>query len=52
MLGQQLEILLNETRQAGRHEVTFDATGLSSGVFIYRIEAGEHVNTRQMMMVK
>ncbi|MDI6402785.1 T9SS type A sorting domain-containing protein, partial [Balneolaceae bacterium ANBcel3] len=52
MLGQQVETLANETRSAGWHHVTFDATGLSSGMYIYRIEAGEYVKTRQMMLVK
>jgi len=52
MLGQQVESLLNETRAAGHHEVTFDASRLSSGALLLRIEAGEYVDTRQMMLVK
>ncbi|MDG5767104.1 SusE domain-containing protein [Balneolales bacterium ANBcel1] len=52
VLGQRITTLLNETRASGWHEVTFDASGLSSGVFLYRIEAGGHVETRQMMFVK
>ncbi|MEX2437332.1 MAG: T9SS type A sorting domain-containing protein [Candidatus Paceibacterota bacterium] len=52
MLGQQIATLVDETRPAGWHDVTFDASGLSSGTFIYRIEAGEYVETRSMMLVK
>lgn len=52
LLGQRVATLINETRSSGWHDVTFDATGLSSGVFIYRIEAGESVKTRSMMFVK
>ncbi|MEX2437326.1 MAG: GLUG motif-containing protein [Candidatus Paceibacterota bacterium] len=52
LLGQQVATLVNETRSTGWHDVTFDASGLSSGVLIYRIEAGEYVETRSMMFVK
>jgi len=39
-------------RQAGRHEVTFDATGLASGVYLYRLEAGEFIGTGKMVLMK
>lgn len=52
LLGQEVAQLLDETRSPGRHNVTFDATGLSSGMFIYRLEAEGYVETRQMMFVK
>jgi glucuronoarabinoxylan endo-1,4-beta-xylanase len=37
---------------AGRHEVSFDASRLSTGVYIYRLQAGSFVTSRQMMLVK
>ena len=52
LLGQKIATLVNETRPPGRHEVTFDATGLSSGTFIYRLEAGEYMETRSMIFLK
>ena len=52
LLGQKAATLVDETRSAGWHDVTFDASGLSSGVFIYRIEAGAYVMSRKMMFVK
>ncbi len=52
LLGQHVVTLVNEVRSAGRHDVTFDAGSYSSGVFIYRIEAGGYVASRQMMFVK
>ncbi len=52
VLGQHVSTLVNETRQAGHHEVTFDAADLSSGTYIYRIEAGDFVDSRQMLLVK
>ncbi len=52
LIGRQLKILVNDTRKAGWYDVTFDATGFSSGVFFYRLEAGHHVRTRPMTYVK
>lgn len=52
MLGQRAATLVNETRSPGWHDVTFDASGLSSGLYIYRLEAGDFVETRNMMFVK
>ena len=52
MLGQRVATLLNETHSAGWHDVTFDASGFSSGLYIYRLEADGYVETRQMLFVK
>lgn len=51
-MGQRVTTLVNEHQQAGEHEVTFDASGLSSGVYVYRIVAGDFVQSRQMTFVK
>ncbi len=40
MLGRRVALLVNERRQAGRHTVDFDASGLSSGVYISRLQVG------------
>lgn len=52
MLGQHVSTLVNETRSPGWHDVNFDASGLSSGFYMYRLEANGFVETRQMMFVK
>ncbi len=52
MLGQVISILVNEVKSPGWHEISFDASGLSSGLYIYRLETDNKVMTRQMMFVK
>lgn len=52
VLGQRVATLVNETQDAGRYEVSFDATNLASGTYIYRLEAADRVQTRTMMFVK
>ncbi len=51
-MGQRVTTLVNEHQQAGEHEATFDASGLSSGVYVYRIIAGDFVQSRQMTFIK
>lgn len=50
--GQLITTLVNETRPAGLHTVRFDGTGLASGVYIYRIVAGDFVQTQRMTLIK
>ncbi|MBP3193230.1 N-acetylmuramoyl-L-alanine amidase [Natronogracilivirgula saccharolytica] len=50
--GQRITTLVNEQMSAGSHTVRFDASGLASGVYIYRIVAGDFVQSRQMTFVK
>lgn len=51
-LGQLVTTLMNEEEQAGYHEVKFDGSGLSSGVYFYRIEAGSFVETRKLILLR
>ena len=52
MAGQKVTTLLNEVRTPGRYRINFDASGLSSGVYMYRITAGDFTQTRKMAFVK
>ena len=51
-LGQQVAQLVNRVLSPGAYEVDFDGSGLSSGVYYYRIESGEYSDMKKMMLVK
>ncbi len=51
-LGQRVEILLNQHMKAGYHEIEFFARNLSSGIYFYRIEAGEFQDVKKMILLK
>ena len=50
--GQRVEILINQRMAAGTHKVEFTAQNLSSGVYFYRIEAGEFQDVKKMILLK
>jgi len=52
MLGQQVATLENGYLSAGQHSVSFDASDLSSGIYLYRLQAGDQVLTRSLTLVK
>lgn len=52
ILGEQVANLVSEILPAGYHTINFDATQLTSGLYIYRIEAGNFVEVKKMMLMK
>jgi hypothetical protein len=51
-LGQQVATLVNGEIEAGFHEAVFDASGLASGVYLYRLQAGDFVQIRRLVLVR
>lgn len=52
MLGRQVQVLVDGQRPAGIHEVKFEAAGLPSGTYLYRVEAGGFSDTGMMSLIK
>lgn len=52
VLGNEIATLVDEYRAAGRHEVYFDAGGLASGVYIYRLMTEDYSETKKMMLIR
>jgi len=52
MLGNEIAILVNEEKPVGTYEVSFDAKGLSSGFYFYKLQSGSFVKTKKMLLLK
>jgi len=51
-LGQLVETLADKDMKAGYHEINFNASGLASGVYFYKLTSGNFVETRKMLLMK
>lgn len=51
-LGQEVSLLVNSSLQAGKYTYVFDASAVPSGIYFYRIKAGEFVETKRMVLIK
>jgi hypothetical protein len=52
LLGQEIKTLLNEFKELGTHTINFEAVGLNTGVYIYKIESNGFTQTRKMTLLK
>jgi len=52
VLGREVETLVNETKSAGVYQAVFNSSRLSSGTYFYRLQAGEFVQTKKMILAK
>jgi hypothetical protein len=52
VLGQEVATLVNEVKEPGSYEVMFDAKGLASGVYLYRLTAGSLTQTKRMVLLR
>jgi hypothetical protein len=52
LLGREVATLVNENLQPGSYETTFDGKDLSSGVYLYRLQAGGFVETKKLLLVR
>jgi hypothetical protein len=52
LVGREVATLVDEVKPAGMYTVRFDGTGLASGTYVYRMEAGSFVATKKLVLVK
>jgi len=52
ILGNEIEILVNEEKPVGTYEVNWNAANLPSGVYFYQLRAGSFVQTKKMLLLK
>jgi hypothetical protein len=52
VLGNEVTTPVNEDKPAGNYEVNFDARGLTSGIYFYKLSAGSFSQTKKMLLIK
>jgi hypothetical protein len=52
ILGNEIETLVNEEKQVGTYEITWSAENLPSGVYFYRLQAGDFIETKKMVLLR
>jgi len=52
VLGREAATLVNEELNSGEHSVIFDAKGLATGLYFYRLSAGSFVETKKMILLQ
>ena len=52
ILGRRVATLVNDFREAGRYNVMFNGRGLASGMYLYRLQAGNFVSVKKMLVIK
>nr|MBP9583423.1 T9SS type A sorting domain-containing protein [Ignavibacterium sp.] len=52
ILGREIVTLVEEPKNEGRYEVIFNASSLASGVYVYKLQAGDFTNSKKMLLLK
>jgi hypothetical protein len=52
VLGNEVETLANEEKSAGAHQVSFDAKGISSGIYFYQLKSKYSTLSKKMILIK
>lgn len=50
--GREVKTLVNKEQKAGKYEVKFNGSSLASGVYVYRLQAGEYFKVQKMSLIK
>jgi hypothetical protein len=52
ILGREVKTLVNEEKTSGNYSIKFNESGLASGVYFYRLQSGDFVSTKKMLLLK
>ena len=52
LLGEEVATVVNAFQKADRYEISFNASGLSSGVYVYKIEAPNYIASKKLVLMK
>jgi hypothetical protein len=52
VLGREMETIIKGEQDAGNYEIEFNASRLASGIYFYRLQAGEFIETKKMILLK
>ncbi|MFO7525912.1 MAG: PQQ-dependent sugar dehydrogenase [Ignavibacteriaceae bacterium] len=52
LLGREIATLVDEEKPAGTYEINFDASGLPSGIYFYKIQLGNFIETKKMILIR
>jgi hypothetical protein len=52
ILGREVSVLVNEVKAPGHYTIDFNSTGLSSGIYFCKMEAGNFVDTKKLTLIK
>ena len=52
VLGKKVVTLVSDNQNSGYHQVEWDASGFASGVYYYKIKAGDYVDVRKMILLR
>ena len=51
-IGEEVAVLVNEEQDKGYHKIDFNAANLPSGVYFYRLQAGDFISVKKMILLK
>ena len=52
ILGREVATLVNEQKSRGRYDAVWDASGMASGVYLYRLQAGTYTATKRLLLLR
>ncbi len=52
ILGREIKTLVDESKEAGYHQITLDASQLASGIYFYKMVAGSYVAVKKLVVMK